>query len=85
MTFADDTALLMANKSIDTLHSNVNKELDLIVKWLECNKSNLNINKTNCMFFQNRSVKHEIPPLYLPGKAISKVEHTRFKITWCAH
>ena len=90
--YADDTNLLLADVNIDSLHQNLQQELKLVNSWLESNNLTLNITKTNYMLFQNRSIKHYIPPVLLKGKAIQRVSHTKFlgvhideNINWCHH
>ena len=90
--YADDTNLLLADSNINSLHQNLQLELFLINSWLESNNLNLNIAKTNYILFQNRSIKHCIPPVSLKGELIKRVTHTKFlgvhideNVNWCYH
>ena len=44
--FADDTNLLVVNKSIKKLQKQVNLDLKYLCKWLKANKISLNASKT---------------------------------------
>ena len=57
--FADDSNLFLSHSNLSTLVDVVNRELELVSKWFRVNKLSLNIKKTNCMLFSNRS--KEIP------------------------
>ena len=47
--FADDTALIMSDKSMETLSTKVNNELIKITNSLNNNKPSLNCTKTSCL------------------------------------
>ena len=47
--FADDTALIMSDKSMETLNIKVNNELIKITNWLNNNKLSLDYTKTSCL------------------------------------
>ena len=47
--FADDSALIMSDKSMETLNIKVNNELIKITNWLNNNKLSLNYTKTSCL------------------------------------
>ena len=47
--YADDTALILSEKELDTLNKNVNKELIKVKNWLNKNKLSLNLAKTKYM------------------------------------
>ena len=51
--FADDTTLLFTNKSIQSLNSKLKHDLENIKQCITHNKLNLNISKTNLVFFGN--------------------------------
>ena len=53
--FADDTNLLLAEKSLKKLNEKVNRDLKLIVEWVRVNKLALNANKTEIMIFKPRN------------------------------
>ena len=50
--FADDTNLLLVEKSLKKLSKKVNRDLKLIVKWVRANKLSLNANKTEIIIFK---------------------------------
>ena len=76
--YADDTNLLLAEQSINSLHSNLTSELKLIYNWIHINKLKLNISKTNYILFQNRSLKKQMPPLSLEGETIKQANQIKF-------
>lgn len=76
--YADDTTLILADKNINFLHSTLTVELNSVHDWVKSNKLKLNISKTNCIFFQNRSIKNIFPQLSLQGETLSQVPHTKF-------
>lgn len=76
--YADDTNLLLADKNINSLYTNLNNELKCIARWVKCNKLKLNVSKTNYMLFQNRSIKNDMPPLSLENEIIKRVQYTKF-------
>ena len=62
--FADDTSILLANKSLDELEQVVNSELEKVTIWLLANKLSLNVSKSNFLLISsckdNRSIKIKI-------------------------
>ena len=50
--FANDTNIYFESKDLSDLIKIVNRELILVKKWLDANKSSLNIDKTNYIIFQ---------------------------------
>lgn len=57
---------------------NLTTELGKINHWTKVNNLNLNIAKTNYIFFQNRSLQHNIPPVTMEGNTLDKVNFTKF-------
>ena len=68
--FADDTILLFADISIQSLHNKLKHDLENIKQWITHNKLNLNISKTNLVFFRNRSNNNEFPPIILDNETV---------------
>ena len=50
--YADDIALILSEKELDTLNKNVNKELIKVENWLNKNKLSLNLAKTKHMLIK---------------------------------
>ena len=50
--FADDTNLLLMNKSLKKINSLINYGLELSVQWLRANKIILNTSKTEILIFR---------------------------------
>lgn len=76
--YADDTSVLLSDKNINVLHTNLNTELDLLNKWIKANKLIINVTKTTYILFQNRSLKYDMPPLTMDNKFMQRVSHTKF-------
>lgn len=76
--YADDTNLLMGDSDIGVLHRKLTAELEAVNRWVKANRLKLNIAKTKCIFFQNRSLSKRLPEITLENKIINKVEHTKF-------
>ena len=53
--FADDTNLVVVEKSLKQLKKKVNRNLKLIVEWVRANKLSLNTNKTEIIIFKPRN------------------------------
>ena len=49
--FADDTNLLLSNKSLKKLTLNMNHDLTCLCEWLRSNKLSLNVSKTELIIF----------------------------------
>ena len=59
--YADDTSLLLTEKSLKEINKQVNQDLDLICRWLRANKISLNTSKTEIIIFrseQKQITKH---------------------------
>ena len=65
--FADDTNLLLINKSLKQINKLINHDLALLVQWLRSNKISLNTSKTEILLFRPK------------GKTITK--HLNFRIS----
>ena len=72
--FADDTAILYANRSLKQLQKHVNIDLKLLCKWLKANKISLNASKTELNIFRN---PHKIINFNLKIKIDVKVRDNR--------
>ena len=54
--FADDTNLLLTENSLKKLNKYINRDLKLVVQWIQANKS-LNTGKTKIAIFKLRNRK----------------------------
>ena len=52
--FADDTNLLLVDKSLKKINKHVNHDLALITVWLRANKISLNTSKTKIVLFRSK-------------------------------
>ena len=65
--FAEDTNLLLINKSLKQINKLINHDLSFLVQWLRSNKISLNTSKTEILIFRPK------------GKSITK--HLNFRIS----
>ena len=56
--YADDTNLLLVNKSLKKIISYVNHDLALITDWLRANKVSLNTSKTKVLIYKPKATKN---------------------------
>ena len=52
--FADDTKILLMDKSLKKINKHINYDLKHLCQWIRCNRLSLNGSKTKIMFFRNR-------------------------------
>jgi ribonuclease P/MRP protein subunit RPP40 len=74
--FADDTNLLMTEKNIEKVETQINFELKLLIEWFQVNLLSLNISKTNYIIFGK---KRNINANILCGDtALVRLNETKF-------
>ena len=78
IVYADDTTVVLKDKNINSLHANLISELENISSGIHSNKLKLNVSKTNCILFQNRSLNSVLPPVFLNNELIQQVKYTKF-------
>ncbi len=91
--FADDTNIYFEADNLDSLTRTINKELNKVQSWLDCNKLALNIDKTNFVLFH--SPRKKLPDLInikFGRKNISRSKYVKFlwilldeHLTWKYH
>jgi hypothetical protein len=78
--FADDTAILVSDKSLPILENKASSAMEYIYEWLIMNKLSLNPDKTNVMFFLAK--KHMscgwIPNIEVNGHILKCVHHIKY-------
>lgn len=75
--FADDTNVFIIAETYAKLEKQSNLALDLINKWLKCNKLTLNTNKTHYIIFSKRKINQNLH-LYIENETIERVDNTKF-------
>jgi len=75
--FADDTTVSCHDSSFERAKSTVETELNKVSEWLVCNRLSLNVNKTACLIFSNRSVLSDVNVL-INNNVISVIEYCKF-------
>jgi len=76
--FADDTTILLANKSLANLLLIINKELVKVNEWCQVNRLSLNINKTNFMIFNKNYLPSNENQIVIENNIIKHVSSTKF-------
>ena len=77
--FADDTNILLSNRSLETLAKRMNQDLKNLTQWLKANKLSLNVKKTELMIFRpskkkiDKSIKFK-----LDGKRLFPTESVKY-------
>lgn len=75
MLFADDTTLYMEGRNIDFLYVKMQRELELVTKWLKDNCLSMNIEKTKCMLITQMNNPVQINQhLFVDGKPIEEID-----------
>lgn len=76
--FADDTNILMTDKTLYQLYTKVNNELEKISGWVLAYYLTINIKKTTFTLCQSRSVLNNLGPVYLSGFELQRVTSNKF-------
>ena len=91
--FADDTCVYLNDHNLENLYLNINKELDLVNKWIIANKLSLNVKKSVYILFSGgRRLPNALPKACMAQKGIERKTETKFlgmiidsKLTWKQH
>ena len=77
--FADDTTLIINNKSLKQLKKHVNYDLRFLRNWLSANKISLNASKTELLLFHHtRKVIDYDLKIKLNGKKLIPAKHVKY-------
>jgi hypothetical protein len=77
--FADDTNLMLINKSLKKINKHINHDLANLVQWLRSNKLFLNSNKTELVIFKSNKKKiYKNMNFRLSGKKIEPVNSIKY-------
>ena len=91
--FADDTNLLVVEKSMKKLQKHINIDLKFLCKWLKANKISLNASKTELIIFRDPKKKscHELK-IKIDGKKLIPSSFVKYlgilidsHLNWHAH
>ena len=89
--FADDTNIFLSHNCIDTLESNMNIEIEKLVKWMSVNRLSLNGDKTKATIFSNNFIDKNIS-IKMAGNEVQFVDKIKFlgviidkKLQWRYH
>ena len=77
--FADDTNLLIKNKSLKQLKKHLNFDLRKLVNWLKANKISLNASKTEMLIFRhpNKPLNYDLK-INLDGKRLYPSRYVKY-------
>ena len=77
--FADDTNLLIKNKSLKQLKKRLNFDLRNLCKWLKSNKISLNTSKTKLIIFRhpNKKINYDLK-VKIDGKKLLPSEYVKY-------
>ena len=77
--FADDTNIIIKNKSAKVLTRDLNVDLAQLTKWLRANKISLNTKKTELLIFcsKQRKISYDIK-VKINGKKLIPVNHIKY-------
>ena len=53
--FADDTNLILTDKSMKKINKHINRDLKLVVEWIRANRLSLNTSKTELVIFKSKN------------------------------
>ena len=78
--FADDTNLILSNRSLKTLRKTMNNELDSLYDWLCANRLSLNVAKTEFLLFRNNSneSKNFVFTFHLNNKILHESHYVKY-------
>ena len=91
--FADDTNLLIINKSLKRLNKLLNIDLKNLTNWLNANKISLNVSKTELIIFKPKRKPLDLNmEIKLNGKRLHPTDSVRYigvktdsKLNWNSH
>ena len=91
--FADDTNLLIINKSLKRLNKLLNSDLKNLANWLNTNKISLNVSKTELILFKPKRKPLDINMnIKLNGKRLYPTDSVKYlgvkidrKLNWKSH
>ena len=90
--YADDTTLLLCDRSLTNLFSNANNTLNAVSEWFMHNRLNINIAKTNYLLYTRSTVDVNVYSLVLNNNVIERKTSVKFlgviiddKINWKEH
>ena len=77
--YADDCALSYSYKSKDanTAANNVNTALKDVIRWINCNKLSINVNKTGCLVFSYRG-EPAVGDIVINGEIIKRANCIKY-------
>ena len=94
VSYADDTTLYMASSTVEKLSDELNKELELVLRWVKNNKMILNTSKTKSILFGTQSMLQSNPKLnlLLDKTEVLQVDEVKLlgvtidkKLSWSSH
>ena len=79
LMFANDTNMFIQGKDVNKMEECINREIEKVLKWLNCNKLSLNVDKTHTMIFSNNKLYSSMSMnVFIQGTLIETVSKTKF-------
>lgn len=76
--FADDTTILYFGKKTSEIYYNIQHDLKVIFRWLQCNKLTLNFNKSTFMFISKNQINNNVDPILFMNNQIKYTQTIKF-------
>ena len=77
--FADDTNILLSNKSLEPLAKKMNQDLKKLTQWLKASKLCLNIKKTELTIFHPKNTKLDYGVKFkLNGRILTPISTVKY-------
>ena len=78
--FADDTTIYYSHSNLNTLYTNLNKDLQILNDWFKTNKLSLNVSKTQYMIFNKKKQRAQDAELkiIIGQENVNQVKYTKF-------
>ena len=78
--FADNTNLILSNKSLKNINKHINHNLKLLNTWLRANRMSLNASKTEIILFRPKSQANIAKHLNfrLSGQRVERINEVKY-------
>ncbi len=86
--YADDTAILVKGKCVESIEQTLNDEFKRVDKWFSCNKLSVNTSKTKSMLFSSNRFRDKDKnliieePRHSTGLSIEQVPNYKYLGVW---
>ena len=82
--FADDTNILLSNKSVELLAKNMNQDPKNLSQWLKANKLSLNVKKNELIIFHPKNTKLDYSVKFkINGRRLTAISTEKYPLRNC--